>query len=165
MADINPGFYFLGAALLLALGFQYYQSRLAAGGSFVAPDDQTWADAVRRARATIPQMLSLHAAGRELWVKFPFTPADGAREHVWGRVIRLSGETLHVTLETPLRGHRGPAPGELTVPFSDLEDWQVELPDRTVRGGYTTRAEIALARREGRRLPPHIADMQPRFRD
>ena len=160
---INPGYLILGAAALLAAGFLRYQRRAAAGGSFVKPDDPLWSAAVARARETAQEMQQLHAAGHLVLVKFPFQTDQNEREHVWGSVLGVSEQALRVNLETPPRRHRGKAPSELTVPIAELEDWQVELPDGSIRGGFTTQAEIELARREGRPVPAHIAGMEGRF--
>lgn len=51
------------------------------------------------------------------------------------------------------------------LPLSALGDWQVERRDGRIRGGFTTQLEIALARRDGRHIPDHIANMEKRFVD
>ena len=162
---INPGFLVLGAGAVLAAVFLRYQQRNASRGSFVKPDDPLWSAATARARETVSDMRQLHTNGQLVLVKFPFQTNTGGREHVWGSVMALSGDSVRVNLETLPRQHRGSAPGELTVPLAELEDWQVEMPNGSIRGGFTTRAEIEIARREKRPVPAHIADMERRFID
>jgi hypothetical protein len=158
------GLLFLAAAAGLAvLGMRWQRRHDARQGSWIDPQDLIWTAAIGRARATIPAMRELLAEKREVWVKFPSAPGSKASEHVWGTVLDLTPTTAHVHVATQPRGARlGP---EVTVQLAELEDWQVELPDGSIRGGFTTRAEIEIARREGRPIPPHIAEMEPRLVD
>lgn len=48
---------------------------------------------------------------------------------------------------------------------AEVEDWQIELDDGTIRGGFTTRAQAEIAKRQGERVPHHIEDMLRRMTD
>jgi hypothetical protein len=148
-------FVFTAIILLVWIGLKYATPR----GSPIAPDDPLWAAAVQRARATVPDMLQHQQSGRDVWVKFPMRTKAGATEHVWGRVSEMRGHTLQCIVETPPAGHpaRGLVMTEITT--AEIEDWQVELEDGTIRGGFTTRAQAEMARRDGQSVPPHIEDM------
>lgn len=69
------------------------------------------------------------------------------------------------TLETPPVAGRGPHPGTVRLRMEALEDWQVELDDGSIRGGFTTRAQALIADREGWRVPRHVRAMVARMID
>jgi hypothetical protein len=52
----------------------------------------------------------------------------------------------------------GAAP--FVVPVSELEDWQLVLPDGRIRGGFTTRAQIEIAMTSGAAIPSHISELE-----
>ena len=109
--------------------------------------------------------MTLLGEGRDVWVKFSIGTTQ-APEHVWGRVTSRSGDTLHCHLETPT-GSRSEAPvsGSTEVRAAEIEDWQVELEDGTIRGGFTTLAQAEIAKREGQSVPSHVRDMLARIRN
>jgi hypothetical protein len=142
--------------ILIWVGIRYATPR----GVPIAPDDPLWVAAVERARASIPEMLEHHHNGREVWVKYPIQTSSGSKEHVWGRISAVRGDTLACTLETPPASSGAPAASATTdVRSADIEDWQVELEDRRIRGGHTTKAQAEIARRDGHPVPPHVQEM------
>ena len=145
---------------LIWIGFRYTSAR----PTPIAPDDPLWVSAIERARATSPTMQQLHAEGREVWVKFPLQPPGGEVEHVWGRLVSLDDTSLTCTIETPPVSGRS-ASATTPVRVDELEDWQARLPDGSIRGGYTTRAQAAIAKRDGHPVPRHVRDMLPRMVD
>ena len=152
----------LGIAILVWVGLKYATP----GGSPIVPDDPLWIAAVERARATIPEMLEHQRQGREVWVKFPVPTGSGRNEHVWGRITELQGELLQCTIETPPASPASrEALGVTEIPATEIEDWQVELEDRSIRGGFTTRAQAEIARRDRQKVPPHVEDMIRRMTD
>jgi hypothetical protein len=47
-----------------------------------------------------------------------------------------------------------------------LEDWQVQMPDDTIRGGYTMRVMFQRAKeRYGDRMPKQLAEEMKRYVD
>lgn len=152
----------LGIAILVWVGIKYATP----GGSPIVPDDPLWVSAVERARATIPEMLEHQRQGREVWVKFPVPTRSGRNEHVWGRITARQGDSLQCTIETPPASPASTAAvGVTEVPAAEIEDWQVELEDRSIRGGFTTKAQAEIARRDGQTVPPHVQDMIRRMTD
>jgi len=118
------------------------------------------------AQASIPLLRDLHRSGQySVGVKYPLLNSHGEREHVWGELLQLSDDSLVASLETPLRRGRPTSDPPFTVPLADLADWQVQLPDGAIRGGFTTRLDIILARQKGLRLPVHMREMEGRFVD
>lgn len=128
-------------------------------------NDPRWTEAIARARSTLPEMRALHEEwASEMYVKYPLNTTAGTIEHVWGRLLSLSAEEMKVTLETPpIHSPVGTAP--YVVPLSDLEDWQLVLPDNKIRGGFTTRAQIEIAKTTGASVPSHISELEGRFVD
>jgi hypothetical protein len=148
-------------ALIAALWFRARQ--VSGRVTPIAPDDPIWVEAVARARATVQTLRQLHGEGQDVWVKFRFARHGSAAEHVWGRVLRVDADLLHCTIETPPIESSGPA--ETDVPLGELEDWQVQLEDGSIRGGFTTRAQARVGERDGTRVPRHIRDQIARMVD
>jgi hypothetical protein len=110
-------------------------------------------------------MRSLHATyGTDLFVKYPLTAKNGEVEHVWGPLLDSTNDPIMVGLATPPVGGIKHAP-PFGVPSGDLEDWQLVLPDGKVRGGFTTQAQIELARKGGWPVPHNISHMEGKFLD
>jgi hypothetical protein len=132
----------------------------------IDPKDPLWRLSTSRAQATFAVMKELFSdKSLQVLVKYPMTPASGQREHVWGLLIDLSDSEMKVTLETPpVTGDQTP-PKDLKVPVNELEDWQVQLPDGKIRGGFTTQAQMSIAKRAKLRLPWYIRQMEGRFVD
>lgn len=127
--------------------------------------DSRWSAAVEKARSTISEMQALHVAWpSEMYVKYPLKTKTGSIEHVWGRLLALSADDMSVSLETqPIEAPVGTAP--FVVPVSDLEDWQLVLPDGRIRGGFTTHAQIEIAKTTGAAIPSHISELEGKFVD
>ncbi|HEX6250008.1 MAG TPA: DUF2314 domain-containing protein [Gemmatimonadaceae bacterium] len=135
-----------GVVILVWLGIRYATPR----GSPIVPDDPLWVAAVERARATIPEMLEHQRNGREVWVKFAIRTKSGTKEHVWGRITKVRGDSLECTIETPPAAPAATAGFGMTeIASAEIEDWQVELEDSRIRGGFTTKAQAEMARRSG----------------
>ena len=125
-----------------------------------------WSEAVAKARASTPLLRQLMAAKvGPVAVKYPLTSVNGETEHVWGELLDMDETSFRATLETLLVAGPPKTDGPYRLPLSELEDWLVTMPDGAIRGGYTTRAEIVLARRAGRLVPRHVAAMADRFVD
>lgn len=127
--------------------------------------DPRWTEAVARARSTLPEMRVLYETwASEMYVKYPVNTTAGTIEHVWGRLLSLSADEMIVSLET--RPTHAPVSSEpFVVPVSDLEDWQLVLPDERIRGGFTTRAQIEIAQATGTSIPSQLAELEGRFVD
>ncbi len=132
----------------------------------IAPDDPLWVAALRKARDSIPLLRELQIAHKgEIAVKFPFRTDKDVTEHLWGRLLDLRERDLWLTVLTPPIAHDGIPPEHLKVPLADLEDWQLELPDGKIRGGFSTKAQMEVYRRDRRVLPLQIRDREKDFID
>jgi hypothetical protein len=132
----------------------------------ISDDDPLWVASRERARQNLPLLRTLQLEhGGEIAVKFPFVTDTGTREHVWGRLLDLRERDMWVTVITPPLSHKGVPPQHLKVPVDDLEDWQLDLPDGKIRGGFSTMAQINIFRRDGRVVPPEYRNRDKDFVD
>jgi hypothetical protein len=137
-----------------------------ASGLFVDPDSEEWRNALNQAQATIPTLREIQRTTQEsILVKYALASSSGDVEHVWGELQKLDDTTFRATLETPMLSGPPASDPPFELPVSSIEDWVVTLPDGSIRGAFTTQAEIQLAKRKGIPLPDHIATMEGRFSD
>lgn len=125
----------------------------------IEPDDELFAMAVARAKAERARLEDLFAQRpRDTYVRL--AGENGAPAPKWLRLLALDGAQMRV----------GPAedaaPGaERSAPFDRLEDWQVELPDGKIRGGFTIEVQMLRAAQQYNGLPPGLARQQMRYLD
>ncbi|MCK6470376.1 MAG: hypothetical protein L6R28_01410 [Planctomycetes bacterium] len=125
----------------------------------IAPDDELFAMAVERAKAERARLEELFAQRpRDTYVRL--ASENGAPAPVWLRLLELDGAQMRV----------GPAEGETagaerSAPFEHLEDWQVELSDGKIRGGFTIEVQMLRAAQQYNGLPPVLAQQQMRYLD
>ena len=152
--------------LVVSLVVLLAKSRGSRAGAYIDTSQPAWVEAVAKARAAVPTLRELFAQRETpVDVKYALQNSAGDTEHVWGELLELADDEFSADLRTPfIRGRLVSSP-PFRLPLSALEDWQAELPDGRIRGGFTTQLEIALARRAGRHVPDHIANMEKRFVD
>lgn len=153
------------AGIALLLLWQWARARRRRAGTPIDPNDPRWAEAIAKARNTTEQMRHLFADGAaDVYVKYPLRTKSGNIEHVWGKLLELSPQDMKVSLETqPIERPDATAP--FSVPVAEIEDWQFMQPDGKIRGGFTTRAQIEIARATGAKVPAHVAELEGRFVD
>lgn len=135
-------------------------------GLLVDRHDPIWVAAMEKARATVPVLRELFQSGLgPIGVKYPLPNTAGESEHVWGELQALEQDYFVATLATPMRRGRPASSPPYTMPLSTLEDWQLILEDGTVRGGFTTQADIETAIASGQSIPDHVRERQGRFVD
>lgn len=136
------------------------------GAVAVADDDPLMLEARQKARVTLSRFLDelLPAHPQDSMVKFALETSDGSVENVWADVVAVSGERLSVLVRTlPSAGSGEPLTSE--IGRGEILDWMVELPDGTLRGGFTNRALFAIYAREVGRTHPDAEEQLARFRD
>lgn len=155
----------IGVAVILAyLAFQRW--RVGRRGIYIDRGHPLIVEATRKAQQSLDTLRRLHQAnGDEVAVKFRVEAQDGSSELPWGSLLEIGASDFTAQIITPLMFVPAPASGRVTLPLEQLIDWQVELADGTIRGGFSTQAEIRISQQAGRRLPAYIAGMQGRFAD
>ena len=152
----------LGLGLLWAWSRQRGKSQT---GRPVDTSDPLWLGAIAAARESQDEMRRLHQQhGADLFVKYPLIAKNGEVEHVWGPLLKSTPVSLKVGLATPPVGGLQTEP-PFDIASSELEDWQLVLPDGSVRGGFTTQAQIALTLKSGWAVPDHVKQLQGKFVD
>jgi hypothetical protein len=156
----------LAVAVVASVVWLVVKSRSQPFGAFIDMSKPPWSDAVAKARQSIPVLRELFPANRDrVGVKYPLQTSGGETEHVWGQLRELGPEFFVAGLDTPLLRGKPLTEPPYTLSLSELEDWQLEMPDGSIRGGYTTRLDIKLARESGRPIPAHMQSMESRFVD
>ncbi|MBK7859884.1 MAG: ankyrin repeat domain-containing protein [Archangiaceae bacterium] len=128
--------------------------------------DPLIAKAVEKAQSTLGTLRSLFAERpRDTMVKVPFTTDTGNVEHVWARVLALDEVTVRGRIETPPTSQRGKLEREQQWRVSEIEDWQVEQRDGSIRGAFGYQVLFLRMREKGVALPRELAAQQHRFVD
>jgi uncharacterized protein YegJ (DUF2314 family) len=127
----------------------------------LAADDPLLAAATRRARQTLPELrrLRLSQAGAAA-VKFAFTTDGGETENVWAEVLALHADDVVARIVSRPVTQRAKPPARLRVAIGEIADWQVTLPDGTVRGGFSSLAMLEACRRDGRPIPRALRNVR-----
>lgn len=123
--------------------------------------DPIWLAALEKARSSLPRFREL-AAGHpgSAFIKYALRTTAGATEHVWGAVISIGESTVTAGIETPpLDGVPAKAP-PYELQLSQVEDWRIETGDGRIFGAYSTKAQIAYARKLGYEVPRHMLEIE-----
>lgn len=160
-------------AAVLAVAAFMIQSALERGrrasghlGAFaIAHDDPLMVGALGEARRTWSAFLRLYRDYPQATiVKFRLRTTTGEIENVWGDLLELDGDRATISLRTPPVGKIEVRDPRMTVPVSDVVDWQVMFPDGTLRGGFTQQATFRIIERDRGRLPRKLAEQLARYR-
>jgi uncharacterized protein YegJ (DUF2314 family) len=135
------------------------------GALAVSNDDPLMLSALEEAKRTWPQFLKLFASHpADSLVKFRLTTTTDHIENVWGDLLELGGETATVYLRTLPVGEAAIANRRMSIPVTDIVDWQVMVPDGSLRGGFTQQATFRIMERENGPLTPKFAEQLGRYR-
>ena len=129
-------------------------------------DDPLMKEAVARAKGEMPEFLEMYPDHKsDTVVRFAFKSDDGTVEHLWGDLVEVSGDQASVFARTFPVSHKGAFEPKMQVPLSALTDWQIEMRDGSLRGGYTNRAAFKMFERSEGYLHPKFKEHLDRFRD
>jgi uncharacterized protein YegJ (DUF2314 family) len=135
------------------------------GAVGIAHDDPLMVAALGEARRTWSVFLGLyHDHPQTTIVKFRLRTTTGDIENVWGDLLELDGDRASVSLRTPPVGKTDIGDPRMTVPVTDIVDWQVMLADGSLRGGFTQQATFRIIERDRGRLPRKFAEQLARYR-
>ena len=156
------------AACAVVIHLALERGRRASGhlGAFgVAHDDPLMIAALAEARSTWSVFLRLYREHPQTTiVKFRLRTTTGDIENVWGDLLELDGDRASVSLRTPPVGKTDIRDPRMTVPVTDIVDWQVMLADGSLRGGFTQQATFRIIERGRGRLPRKFAEQLARYR-
>lgn len=135
------------------------------GAAAIAHDDPLMLAAFDEAKRTWTTFLALYREHPQASiVKFRLHTTAGEIENVWGDLLALEDARATVFLRTPPVGKTDVRDPQITVPLADIVDWQVMLPDGTLRGGFTQQATFRIIERDRGRLPRKYAEQLARYR-
>jgi hypothetical protein len=135
------------------------------GSAPVSNDDPLMLGAFDEAKRTWPQFLRLFATRpKDSLVKFRLPTKSGEIENVWGDLLELGPESATVYLRTLPVGEADIPQRQMSIPVSDIVDWQVMVADGTLRGGFSQQATFRIIERESGTLSRQYADQLSRYR-
>jgi uncharacterized protein YegJ (DUF2314 family) len=135
------------------------------GATAISNDDPLMLAALEEAKRTWPQFLELFQEyPKDSLVKFRLRVKSGEVENVWGDLLALDGETATTYLRTLPVGDAEIPTRRMSVPIGDIIDWQVMVPDSTLRGGFTQQATFRIMERENGTLPRELVEQLGRYR-
>lgn len=135
------------------------------GAAAVSNDDPLMLSALEEAKRTWPQFQLLFATHpKDSLVKFRLTTKTGDIENVWGDLLELAAETATVYLRTLPVGDADISSRRMSIPVTDIIDWQVMVPDGSLRGGFTQQATFRIIEREEGTLSPKFTEELARYR-
>lgn len=136
------------------------------GAMPVSDDDPLMTSAKARARETIPELRDLFPEhDQDSMVKFLFHNDSGTKENLWADLVSLSGDSAKVYIRTPPVEHTGDLDRKQEILVDDIVDWQVEMRDGSIRGGFTNFAMFKIFEREEGYLHPKLRPQMQRFTD
>ena len=98
-------------------------------------------------------------------VRIAFHTDTGNVEHVWGDLLELGETEMRLRLRTLPTTQRGKVPEQISRRLSELEDWQVEQRDGSVRGSFSTLVTFLRTKERLGQLPPEMAIHERRYVD
>jgi uncharacterized protein YegJ (DUF2314 family) len=135
------------------------------GATAVSNDDPLMLSALEEAKQTWPQFRQLFALHpKDSLVKFRLTTQSGDIENVWGDLLELEGDTATVYLRTPPVGYAAISSRRMSIPVTDIVDWQVMVPDGSLRGGFTQQATFRIIQRDEGTLSRKFTEELARYR-
>lgn len=158
-----------GAALFWVLARYFLRVRQEARRApewRIDPDDPLLPQAFERARAARAEFEALfYQRPRDTFVRIAASDAQAAERFVWVRLVELGEDEMKVCEPVPPMAAGAEEPAPYAVPRAALEDWQVELPDGNIRGGFTLEVQFLRAAQAWNGLPPWMAEQHVRYVD
>ena len=130
----------------------------------LANDDPLLVTAIESAQGSTARFRELlDGAHKVAHVKTALVTSSGEVEHLWAELLERHGDQLEVRLITPPITHTGTLERLHTLTMDQLTDWQVELADGQLVGGFTMRAMFTRAREQGLVLPTELRELERRY--
>lgn len=126
----------------------------------VTPPDLTCREldeSVEKARKTLPDFIAKVSKDTDgAYVKFPLKTSQGLIEHIWAYVHRYHDGKFNVSLANVPMDQQESPDGRRDIPESELEDWQIMMPDNTIQGAYSLQALFKYRENQGEYLTPKM---------
>jgi uncharacterized protein YegJ (DUF2314 family) len=162
---LTTGAVILGAILVHTVFEWFFSGSRHLGAAAVSNDDPLMLGALEEAKRTWPQFQQLFAAHpKDSLVKFRLVTKTGDIENVWGDLLEMGADTATVYLRTPPVGDVDISSRRMTIPLTDIIDWQVMVADGSLRGGFTQQATFRIMRRDEGTLSRKFTDELARYR-
>ena len=143
-----------------------YQPFANLGARAVDRNDPLMKEALRLAAENMHRLRALFPEHpHDTVVRFGLRVKSGKTEYVWGDLLELGDSTARVFLRTPPTEDADIPDRTLTIPVADIDDWQIEFRDGTLRGGFTNRAVFRITEREEGYLHPKLREELQRYKD
>lgn len=142
-------FFLVTFFMVLIGGFAWYTAtvkyrRDTAHLQFVDPANPLWATAKARAKATIDTLYAYYPQyPNASFAKFSNDGPSGFREDIWAPIIALGPGFVKVKIDPKYLTDQQKNP-ERELPTGQLLDWMIQLPNNSIRGGFTTQALLTL---------------------
>jgi uncharacterized protein YegJ (DUF2314 family) len=165
---IDPGI-FVGLAIGIAvwLFLRWRSPRPDFPPLSTSHDDPLMLEALEKARTGIAQFLRLiHEPRESALVKLRFVSSSKQVEHLWAELLEVfSDQEFGVRLITPPVTHSGKLDRLYRCKIEDVEDWQVRDIQGRLFGGFTQRAMLTIAHRDGVKLPKQLLELEREYKD
>lgn len=114
-------------------------------------------ESVIQAQATLSYFISqVEKNADNAYIKFPLTTTQGFKEHIWAYVHSYQDGSFNVSLANKPIDPKENAEGRRNVASKDVEDWQIMLPDRRIKGAYSMIALFRNRQKTGKPLSPKM---------
>jgi len=158
--------------VLGAFGVHFVWERLSNGSTLylgarpVPSDDPLMVEAVEKARNSLDLLRTLYTEHRtDTVIRFPLRTKSGSIENVCGDLLELGNDTARIYLRTlPIEEAELPE-RTFEVAVAEISDWQIEMRDGSLRGGFTNRAMFRIFEREEGAVHPAAKEQLARFTD
>jgi len=143
-----------------------YNPFLYLGAMPVAVDDPFMLEAVEKGKATLAKFLEIYPDHKsDSTVRFRFETDTGTVENLWGDLLEIDQRKATIYLRTAPIDHEGELERTMTIDRDQINDWQVEFRDGTLRGGYTNWAMFKIYEREEGSLHRKLRDHFLRYKE
>src|ERR1700739_2426487 len=114
-------------------------------------------ESISQARQTLPYFISqVEKNVDNAFIKFLLITQQGFKEHIWAYVHSYQNGTFSISLANTPKDSKESAQGRRTVPLNAVEDWQIWLPDRRIKGAYSMMALFRNRQNNGKPLTPKM---------
>ncbi len=123
-------------------------------------------ESVKQARQSLPYFIQQVQQNVEgAFVKFPINTPRGLIEHIWGYVHAYQDSKFYVSLANKPKDPQEPASGRREVRLEDVEDWQIMMPDGSIKGAYSLIALFKYRENRDKKLSPRMLKQRAQLLD